>query len=411
MSGIICGLIFAILFLTKTLRLIISGIAYNLHRAVPVSANTTYTVNQDVTVVIPSTLSEPSELLVTIQSCLSHRPAKVILVTSEAKIHQARDMIKANGLVDKVSVISVPKMGKRLQMIAAIKQVQTSLIAFADDDVIWPSKTFLAELIAPFADITVGGSGPGQCLARPANVTTIDFLGMCYLLRRVWNTVSCNYIDGGLSTLSGRTNCVRASLIQNEDFYHFFDNMIYAGQKVVSDDDKTLTRWIFRNGMKIKLQASSTCTLETNLARDFKNLCKGQMVRWERAKWRGNSIVMKNEDYWYKLHPWTCFSVYAMNWAAPAMFFDSLLLGLLYGYLKLEHYQADTTYWTMIGFAVWICILSKCPKLVGHWWRYPEDLRFLPAAVIFSYLHGFISLYARLTLSDSQGWGGRPAAT
>lgn len=411
MFGIIFGVVFAVLFLTKNLRLIISGIAFNLHRAIPVSANTSFLPGRDVAVVIPTTLSDSDELLTTLRSILDHHPARIILVTSEVKVQQARDLIKANDMHNKVSVISVPEMGKRMQMVAAIKQVRTPLIVFADDDVIWPSKTFLGELIAPFADSSVGGTGPGQCLSRPANVTVIDFFGMCYLLRRVWNTVACNYIDGGLSTLSGRTNCVRASLLQNEDFYHFFNNMIYAGQKVVSDDDKTLTRWIFRNEMKIKLQASATCTLETNLGRDLWTLCGGQMLRWERAKWRGNFIVQENETYWYKSHPWTCFSVYAMNWASPAMIFDASLLSFLYLYLKLEHFHADSIYWAMIGFAIWICILSKCPKLVGHWWRYPQDLRFLPATVLFSYLHGVISLYARFTLSDSQGWAGRPAAT
>jgi hypothetical protein len=41
---------------------------------------------------------------------------------------------------------------------------------------------------------------------------------------------------------------------------------------------------------------------------------------------------------------------------------------------------------------------SKIIKLVGLFMREPADLIFLPVSVLFGYFHGFIKLYAMLTL-------------
>jgi len=58
--------------------------------------------------------------------------------------------------------------------------------------------------------------------------------------------------------------------------------------------------------------------------------------------------------------------------------------------------------WTMIsvmiGFAIWL-VFAKVVKLVPHFTRYPMDIRFIPVAIVFGYLHGFIKISALLTLN------------
>ena len=49
-------------------------------------------------------------------------------------------------------------------------------------------------------------------------------------------------------------------------------------------------------------------------------------------------------------------------------------------------------------FASWM-VLSKFIKLLGHYIRYPIDFLFLPFSILFGYFHGFIKLYAMLTLN------------
>lgn len=51
----------------------------------------------------------------------------------------------------------------------------------------------------------------------------------------------------------------------------------------------------------------------------------------------------------------------------------------------------------MISFAIWL-VSTKAVKLVPHFHRYPMDVRFIPLAVVFGYLHGVIKIYALLTL-------------
>lgn len=51
-------------------------------------------------------------------------------------------------------------------------------------------------------------------------------------------------------------------------------------------------------------------------------------------------------------------------------------------------------------------LFSKVIKLVGLFMREPADLIFLPVSIIFGYFHGFIKLYAGLTLRMTS-WGSR----
>ena len=185
-------------------------------------------------------------------------------------------------------------------------------------------------------------------------------------------------------------------------------NTEYAGKKVVADDDKTLTKWIFRNDLEIKIQAGANCYLETTLNNDWTGFI-AQCMRWERAKWRGNLSVMKNEDYWYKKHCWTCFAIYIMNFISPAILCDGTMLSLLRYHCRMTAYTSGTTWLVMLTLGTWICVLSKLVKLIGHWRRHPEDLKlqFVVAAVAFPYFHGIISVWARLTL-DEMGWSGQP---
>lgn len=52
----------------------------------------------------------------------------------------------------------------------------------------------------------------------------------------------------------------------------------------------------------------------------------------------------------------------------------------------------------MTSFVTWL-VFTKVVKLVPHLYRYPMDVRFIPIAIVFGYLHGFIKIYALLTLN------------
>lgn len=180
-------------------------------------------------------------------------------------------------------------------MVAALRHVKTDIVVFADDDVIWPDE-FLKYLLAPFEDCSVGAAGPAQRLRRSANPNIWHFLGTAYLERRNFNTVATNNIDGGISTLSGRTSAYRTCILQNNDFYDAFTNDSWRSKKLNSDDDKALTRWVFSHDWKIRLQVVESATILTSLEEGQKFI--DQCLRWARAHWRGNLVVMSNNSYW-----------------------------------------------------------------------------------------------------------------
>lgn len=49
-------------------------------------------------------------------------------------------------------------------------------------------------------------------------------------------------------------------------------------------------------------------------------------------------------------------------------------------------------------FITWL-LFTKTVKLWPHFYRHPQDIKFIPAQIFFGYCHGFIKLYTLLTLN------------
>ena len=79
----------------------------------------------------------------------------------------------------------------------------------------------------------------------------------------------------------------------------------------------------------------------------------------------------------------------------PALVVDSWLAYLLHKALELHSPKQQMAAYFI--FATWL-VCTKIVKLGPHLQRHPEDIKFLPASIMFSYLHGFINIYALLTL-------------
>jgi cellulose synthase/poly-beta-1,6-N-acetylglucosamine synthase-like glycosyltransferase len=73
---------------------------------------------------------------------------------------------------DKIRVLTVPFANKRLQMAHGIRNTETDIIVFADDDAIWPA-TLLPTVLACFEDQQVGGVGTSQRVKPCGNRLTV----------------------------------------------------------------------------------------------------------------------------------------------------------------------------------------------------------------------------------------------
>jgi cellulose synthase/poly-beta-1,6-N-acetylglucosamine synthase-like glycosyltransferase len=307
-------LLFLSIFNLRYFRTVVSVATFCFYKPKPVLKNPTYTV-KDASVVIPTTFKVPSELLECIKRIFAENPAVIYVVTAVKNVSIVQQMCEESGL-GSVMVLGVEHLNKRAQLLKALRECNTLITVFADDDVFWPSG-YLPRLLAIFEDQKVGAGGTRQRVRRE-NADMWNFLGISYLERRVWNNISTNAIDGSISTLSGRTAAYRTKILQTNKFFEHFNGDTWRGRPLNSDDDKCLTRYVYSEGWNICIQSDPESVLETTVEGDIKYL--SQCLRWARAHWRGNLTVMEEETYWCSAKFfWGLYVIYFGQFQTPAL--------------------------------------------------------------------------------------------
>lgn len=388
--------LFLAAFLLRYVRAIVGMITWVTYKPKPISEKPQFRAN-DVTVVVPATFKTPGELVQCLRCILNCNPAAVFVITANANVDLVRTCCALNSFKS-VQVLGVTKLNKRIQMLRALEQVETAITVFADDDVFWPNG-YLDHLLAIFENPTVGAGGTRQRVRRSDKPSLWNFLGICYLERRVWNNVTTNAIDGSISTLSGRTAAYRTQILKNSEFVHTFSTGSWLGRPIAGDDDKALTMFLYAHGWNIALQFAPESILETTLEDGPKYI--HQCLRWARGHWRGNFTVMTNQTYWRSPRYWFgLYAIYFGQFQSPALVVDSLLFYLL---CKAFASSPDYKIFASVCLGIWI-LFTKTVKLIPHFCRHPADLKFLPAMLAFSYLHGIINIYALFTLHHTH-WG------
>ncbi|KAK5137479.1 hypothetical protein LTR08_008457 [Meristemomyces frigidus] len=388
-------LLFDLFFLYRYTRTVVSCFTFLFYQPKPVQEKPKY-VAQDVTVVVPTTFKSPAELIQCLRCILNCSPAAVYVVTGNNNVELVKEICGVERFLG-VQVLGVEKLNKRKQMTRALKEVNTDIVVFADDDVFWPER-YLDYLLAIFEDDKVGAGGTRQRVRRNSSPNFWNFLGICYLERRVWNNVRTIAIDGSISTLSGRTAAYRTEILKTEEFFYYMENDKWLGRPLNTDDDKCLTRYVYSHDWDIALQFDPRSVIETTLEDNPKYI--DQCLRWSRSSWRGNGIVMMNETYWRsRKHWWGLYVIYLGQFQVPTLLVDGTLFGLLYMSAP-ENFKA-----ACLCLASWT-LFAKTVKLIPHFYRHPQDLIFLPVMYLFTYLHGFIHVYALFTLTKTH-WGGQ----
>lgn len=380
----------------RYLRLIVSIVSYATFKPRPIPEKPRNRP-ENATVVIPTTFADPGALVQCLRNILDCGPAAVIIVTANANVELIKTCCSLNSFRG-VQVFGVVKLNKRFQMLKALRQVHTEITVLADDDVFWPRR-YLSYLLAAFENPKVGAAGTRQRVRRNSSPSIWNFLGIAYLERRNFNTGATNHIDGSTSTLSGRTAAYRTHILKNEEFFHHFTHDKWLGYPLNTDDDKCLTRYVYSKGYDIALQFHDNAVIGTTLEKGPKFL--SQRMRWSRAHWRGNFTVMTNETYWWETHVWGLYAIYIGQFQSPALLVDGTLIYLLVK--ATAGFSSEIRHIAYTIFAIWL-LFTKTVKLIPHFIRHPEDIKFLPVSILFSYLHGIINIYALVTLHRTN-WG------
>lgn len=394
--------LFALLACIKYIRLFVNCYAYITYKPVPIPDDPTYT-NEDVTGVVPTIDKNDVSVRDTLLSLLRSSISKIIVVTTHEEEERVRKLAKE--LSGKIQVLSINKPNKRNQMCEAIPHIKTKITIFADDDVIWPS-TIIPWILAPFEDDRVGGTGTSQRLQREPSPNFWNFLGAMYLLRRNFDCIACNKLDGGLPCLSGRTVAYRTEIINTEEFMNAFRNERWWNWILKADDDNFMTRRLIENGWNIVIQKHRDCEVQTTLEGNSKYL--RQCMRWSRSNWRSNLRSLYQGDIWWR-HPWSTYAVFQTTITSWSLPYDSALVYLWWlGTSDWEH-QA-TRLIARVMMYLWIVLLSRLVKYLDYFVRYPSDLRYVALIPLFGYFHSIcIKAYALFTLNVT-AWGSREGA-
>ncbi|KAF2454640.1 glycosyltransferase like family 2-domain-containing protein [Lineolata rhizophorae] len=369
---------------------------------VPIPAEPSYT-SQDVTIIIPTIDGDGEELRETIRSCLKCEPHEIILVTIDANLKRACEMVAAMPST-KVRVLSVSQANKRRQMCRAFPEVSTKITLLADDDVIWP-KDLIKWILAPFENPKMGGVGTCQRLRRSDSPNHWEFLAAAYLERRNFDIAACTYMDGGLPCLSGRTVAYRTHVLQDPNFTYGFTHETWGEFLLNADDDNFITRWMLSHGWETYVQYHKACEVQTTLENNPRFI--RQCLRWSRSNWRSNFKTLWVERYVWRLQPWSTYAVFLTTFTQLALLWDALITYFLWAALSHHSTKTQWTCFSLYG-AVWFT--ARWIKLCGHWIRYPGDLIYLPLSILFGYAHGAIKIWAFLTLNASQREAAKPPA-
>jgi cellulose synthase/poly-beta-1,6-N-acetylglucosamine synthase-like glycosyltransferase len=208
----------------------------------------------------------------------------------------------------KIRVLTVPFANKRLQMSHGIKNTETDIIVFADDDAIWPS-TMLPHILACFEDQKIGGVGTSQRVQPVGKYMTVwEVLAAMRLTIRNIEISASTHIDCGVPCLSGRTAAYRTIILKDPEFIHGFTNDYWLGKyHLNSGDDKFLTRWMVSHGWNTYIQCSKQTELLSTMKPNWRFL--KQVLRWTRNTWRSDLRSLFKERYIWNSHPYTAFTM------------------------------------------------------------------------------------------------------
>ncbi|KAF5684978.1 beta-lactamase-like 1 [Fusarium denticulatum] len=226
------------------------------------------------------TIDTPDEFTNTLHSCLTSQPKEIIVVTITRDLARVKSL--ASPVLEKagnvpISILTVPKPGRRTQMALAVREATGDILCFVDDDTVWPSNNVLPYLLAGFENPTVGGVVERQ---NPDALTPWEVAAIRKLSSNNEKQMLLHASGGGIWCLVGRTMLLRTAAVKSGTFLDDLKNEIFGGGLLQTGEDSFITRWLRRNGWELFHQDAREAEVFTEVKGDSTYV--GQLIRWRR---------------------------------------------------------------------------------------------------------------------------------
>lgn len=352
--------------------------------------NAHYT-REDITAIIP-VYQPPPSFMKTIDSLVSNGVPKILVVADVTCVEKVSEMTKH---LEQVVIIPETAPGKRSAMASGLRHVTSKLTFFVDDDIQWCDTACEYLLNAFNHDDKIKGVGCAHTARKEGCFDIQMILADMRLSVRTLELLATSVADRGASCISGRTACYVTDFLQEDSFYEEFLNEKFLGLRVVSGDDKFLTRYVMKKGGKIWHQAGSKCVLSTSFERGPKFF--KQLLRWSRNTWRSDITCLFIERKVWVNNPFTA-----------VVMFDKMITPffLIYGlfYVPIQAI-VDKQLTLFVGWLVWL-IVSRSLRLIYYFVFNPGHVILIPFFIMFQYVQAIVRIWALLTLYE-RGWGTR----
>ncbi|KAJ4016077.1 hypothetical protein NW752_007013 [Fusarium irregulare] len=235
------------------------------------------------------TIDTPDDFTNTLRNCLASQPKEIIIVTIPRDLERVESL--ASPVLDDakkvpITILTVPKPGRRTQMALAAQEATGDILCFVDDDTVWPSNKVLPYLLAGFENPKVGGVVGRQSAwipkerRNPDVLTPWEVAAIRKLSGNNEKQMLLHASGGGIWCLTGRTMLLRASAIKPGTFLDEWTNEIFWGRLIQTGEDSFLTRWLRDNGWELFHQDAPEAEVFTEVKTDSNYI--GQLIRWRR---------------------------------------------------------------------------------------------------------------------------------
>lgn len=282
-------------------------------------------------------------------------------------------------------LIITKKPGKRPALADGVRASRSEIVALVDSDTVW-EKNIKNRLLGPFSDPKVGGVVTRQDVFKTDTLARKLFkilLDDRYLLEYPFLAT----VSDALLCLSGRTAVYRKTAIS--DKLDELENETFWGKKMISGDDKTLTRLIHKSGWQSRY--ISDIRVYTSGIADMWGFLK-QKVRWTRNGLRSDFKVIFSGWAW-RNHKMLVFHMLDKFISPLTLLLSPIYLAVA---LFLGHWKIA------LVIIVW-WLVSRSIKIYPHLKERPSDIFVLPAYIASSFFMAVVKLYALITI-DKQGW-------